>query len=384
LLDNSEVFSHAFAPRVDEDGYSYGLNAGMVGIGADNSKSRIDNVAVQVLPPEITLETTEDFSGTAAGLFTAQTGEWSVRDERYEATLGEGAESAISTTWLNVAPASLLQLATTFSTQAMGGVIFDQNSPTTFKFVAISVDTNQVIVGHHTERRGWVIDAAVNRTIAAGADYQLEVTLKGTTVSVSIDGQAVLGHVFNAVVVDGDFGLITRGAASSFNSFTVRTDDPAYVPASAAAAAAPAAMDAVVPDGAILVVDANQNDSESNLISVFQVGGYATVDYATLPLSDGNRDRLFDRRALLTATQTAEYRRGQKKQRELVTDVARANGVDRGLLFREPEFLHVLHEDKHSIQEVLQSKKLESDKFSSLIDQLMQDNRVIDDLFGEF
>ena len=65
----------------------------------------------------------------------------------------------------------------------------------------------------------------MDRNIGVGADYQLEVTLKGTTVSVSIDGQAVLGHVFNAVVVDGDFGLITRDAASSFESVTVRTDD---------------------------------------------------------------------------------------------------------------------------------------------------------------
>lgn len=51
-----------------------------------------------------------------------------------------------------------------------------------------------------------------------------------TTVSVLIDGLAVLGHVFNAVVVDGDFGLITRGDTSSFETVHLKTDDPALAP----------------------------------------------------------------------------------------------------------------------------------------------------------
>ena len=62
VVDNSELFTHVFDPRVDSSGSSYGLNAGMVGIGAANSKARIDNVKIQVLPPEITIEDVEDFS----------------------------------------------------------------------------------------------------------------------------------------------------------------------------------------------------------------------------------------------------------------------------------------------------------------------------------
>ena len=44
------------------DDYNYGLNRGMVGIGANKSIARIDNVVVQVLPPEITLELAADFT----------------------------------------------------------------------------------------------------------------------------------------------------------------------------------------------------------------------------------------------------------------------------------------------------------------------------------
>lgn len=66
MVNNQDVFTHVFAPRVDADGFSYGLNAGMVGIGTNNSKMRIDNVAVLVLPPEFTFEETEEFPDTDA------------------------------------------------------------------------------------------------------------------------------------------------------------------------------------------------------------------------------------------------------------------------------------------------------------------------------
>jgi Ca2+-binding RTX toxin-like protein/uncharacterized protein involved in high-affinity Fe2+ transport len=84
VVDNKDVFSYAFAPRVDPDGFSYGLNAGMVGIGAYNSKARIDNVVVQILPPEITLEETEDFTDGVADRFTeGDLGTWQIEAERY-------------------------------------------------------------------------------------------------------------------------------------------------------------------------------------------------------------------------------------------------------------------------------------------------------------
>ena len=56
VLNNSNVFSHSFAPRIDSEGFSHGLNAGLLGIGSENSKSRIDNVTAQILPPEITFD----------------------------------------------------------------------------------------------------------------------------------------------------------------------------------------------------------------------------------------------------------------------------------------------------------------------------------------
>ena len=63
VVNNQDVFTHVFAPRVDLDGFMYGLNAGMVGIGATNSKARIDNVKVQVRLKEGEKERIQIFEG---------------------------------------------------------------------------------------------------------------------------------------------------------------------------------------------------------------------------------------------------------------------------------------------------------------------------------
>ena len=238
VVDNEDVFSHAFAPRVDFDGFSYGLNAGMVGIGANNSKARIDNVAVQVLPPEITFEATEEFSDTVADLaLTPVTGAWQVTDERFVGT-PSSVHPAIGLIDLGLANGidanSLVELTTVFNTQSVGGVVFDQY-PTRFKFATISTDNDQLIIGHFTERKGWSYDSIVDvpAGVDAGSDYELAVSLKGTTVSVSLASPssamnllAIAGHVFNGVVVDGGFGLSGMTGESSFDTLTVKTDDP--------------------------------------------------------------------------------------------------------------------------------------------------------------
>ena len=63
------------------------------------------------------------------------------------------------------------------------------------------------------------------RTITAGTDYTLSVSLKGTTVSVSLNGMAVVGYAFNSLVVDGAFGVFSRNAPASFDIVSYRTND---------------------------------------------------------------------------------------------------------------------------------------------------------------
>jgi len=237
LANNKEYFSHMFEPRVI-DGWVYGLNTGMVGFGSDNSQGVYDNIAVQVLPPEITLEETEDFEGQAELVFVSTSGDWQINANRYNGTPAVDSDKAISLVDLGLdrglEVVSVLELEATLNTQTTGGVVFDYYGPDNFKFAAISAESNQVIIGHFTAKRGWSYDAVFDYAIEPGTDYELALSLKGTTVSLSVkesgakNWQAMAGHVFNAVTVDGDFGLLSKDGTISFDAVTVKTDDPAF------------------------------------------------------------------------------------------------------------------------------------------------------------
>jgi hypothetical protein len=136
-----------------------------------------------------------------------------------------GYDFAVSTFSLGVSAPYRLQLDAVLSTQGSGGIVFDYYNAKNFKFAMILSGTNQVVIGHRT-KKGWYIDTAVSRTITAGVDYQLSVSLVGTTVSVSLGGAPVVGYVYNSLVNDGQAGMFARTGLSSFNSITVKSEDP--------------------------------------------------------------------------------------------------------------------------------------------------------------
>jgi len=233
VVNNQASVSHTFAPRVI-DGFAYGLNYGLIGVGSDSSRGTFDNIVVQVLPPQITFETTEAFSGGAPALFPAlaQTGEWTVAGSRYTGTPAAGGTVATALMDLGVNGLyldSLLDLSATVNTATRAGFVFDRYSAEDFKFAALDAESDQVVIGHHSAKGGWVTDFAVAADIQAGVDYTLGVVLKGAGVSVKLDGQMLGGHVYNAVTVDGDFGLLTVGGAAQFDDVVVKTDDAGFV-----------------------------------------------------------------------------------------------------------------------------------------------------------
>jgi len=253
VVNDSEVFHHVYAPRVDADGWVYGLNYGMVGIGANNAKGRIDNVKVQQLPPETTFEATDDFDGVHELTFVAEDGNWAVDASVYTASPGVGGDLATSFIDLGLANGlaapSILELETRISTDSISGFIFDRYEGSTYKFAAISALDDQLLIGHYTAKSGWVVDASFAFDVVAGQDYRLQVTLKGLTVSASLwqvdtpvpNMLATVGYVFNGVSVDGDFGLFSKAGDGSFDDVTVKTDDPVFLQSLVAASAPPAA-----------------------------------------------------------------------------------------------------------------------------------------------
>ena len=230
-LDNATLFSHTFAARVDTYGVSHGLNHGMVGLGADNATARVDNLVIQILPPKITLERIEDFDDGAANQFTGfQSGDFTITGDRYVGTPAVAGGTAVDMIDLGqgLATSAYLELSAVVRTNTVAGIAFDGYAANDLKFAALDVQNQKVLIGHVDPRRGWVTDASVSATLVAGADYALSLSLKGTTISVSVNGSLVLSTSFNAAITDGAFGVLTRGGASSFDVFRLRTNDDAY------------------------------------------------------------------------------------------------------------------------------------------------------------
>jgi hypothetical protein len=276
VVNNKMVFSHTYQPRI-VDGYSYGLNWGMVGVGSNNSRGSFDNVVVQVLPPQITYDQTVNFNDGNVSMFTAYpSGAWSVANGLYSATPG----TATATSILDIGPdnlqvSSVLQLTTKVTPNGRAGFAFDRYADGSFKFVALDTTAGQVLIGHYTAKGGWATDAAVARTLAAGTTHTLDVSLKGSTVSVTVDGQVVLGHAFNAATVDGRFGLLVRGGSASFDDVRVRTNDPAFAPSA----------------GASLMAESTASDSQSGATlkqSDLDVASAAAASYWIGALGDGD------------------------------------------------------------------------------------------------
>ena len=244
VIDNKVVLNYSFAPRVIS-GEDYGLNLGLVGIGSDNSRGTFDNFTVQRVPPAYTLQQAEDFASGTGTLFDGlATGWWTLAGGHYAAS-----GPAVTLVDLDIGRGlqtdAILELSATLSTNGAGGFVFDRYAEDDYKFVTIDAAADAVTIGHVSPRGGLTVDASFARTIDAGPDYTLTLRLKGTSASVSLGGQMAGGYVFNAVTVDGDFGLLAGQGATSFDAATVKTSDSAFqAPETALFAAAPGASQA--------------------------------------------------------------------------------------------------------------------------------------------
>ena len=239
IVDNTNVFSYTFNATV-VDGWSYGLNWGLVGFGGNKSRGAMDNITVQVVPPTSTVSKTDDFTTGLGVMETAvaasSTGTWAASSPlgRLNGAPVAGSDTAIQLLNVSgvaqVSATALLELSATFKTAGRAGIVFDRYSDTDFKFAAIDVGTKQVMIGHRTAS-GWSMDAVVtNTSLISTTDYKLGVSIKGSTVSVTLNDQAALGYAYNAVGTDGRFGVFAKGVSASFDTVTVKTNDPS-VPA---------------------------------------------------------------------------------------------------------------------------------------------------------
>jgi len=233
-INGSQAFSYTFAPRI-LDGEAVGLNKGLVGIGSDNSRGIFDNVVVQALPPALTLDVTEDFNDGLAQQFTGdQTGTWTAAGGRYASTAASGVTAIDCYDYglgHGLQPTSYVEVQATLKTGGIGGIVFDEYATNDFKFVALDVAAQKVVVGHVEPRRGWVIDQSVNKSLVTNTNYSVQLVINGPTVSVTVGGSLVTSYAYNSPAADGAVGVLSRSGTTSFDSYRIRTNDPAFATA---------------------------------------------------------------------------------------------------------------------------------------------------------
>ena len=260
------------------------LNDGLLGLGTDGAVARFDDYQVQKLPPELTFEVTEDFSDPQQILLSPQTGDWQAIGGDYTATVIDGSEMALATTFWPVVSYSFVELETQVQSSQTAGIVFDHYDIGEFKFAAISADADQIVIGHYASH-GWRIDASAAYDFQDVADHTLSVSLLGSGVSVAIDGQPVVGHTFNSILNDGDFGLLVRDGTGTFDGFVIRGDDPAYSqPVAAMSVDAIGSQYDTNQDGMITPIDA--------LLIINWLNSSPSSEYAALadPLLDVDRN----------------------------------------------------------------------------------------------
>ena len=223
FVDGTQRLSWQYDPRFI-DGQAYGLNKGLAGVGSDNSRGTFDNFVVQALPPQTTFENTEDFSDGVADLFTGPSvGAWTISSGR---SSGTPSGSTAATSIMNLPARAAGGTAVAFSSivrvssGGFGGLVFDYYADNDFKFVALDLVAQAVVIGHVVRGR-WIVDASFAITLTAGVDYRLDLSLATTTVTVTLNGAAVGSATYNGAVADGGLGALSRTGATSFDDVHV-------------------------------------------------------------------------------------------------------------------------------------------------------------------
>jgi hypothetical protein len=230
--------SYTYAPRM-VGGTAVGLNYGIDGLGTNNSTAAFGDTAIQVLVMPMSANFQQTFSTAAPKYFDPPAaGTWAVNGA-YVGTAPAGGV-AISNIDLGLAlgmtagafslqDGSAVDITTTMKQiYPRGGIVFDMYGTGSFKFAAFYQDTQQVVVGHYTTAKGWVIDSAVNYKFNSGASYTLDVVLNGGVVNVSVNGSTLISYTYGDVVTAGKFGLLSINGTSYFQSIQVQTNDPAF------------------------------------------------------------------------------------------------------------------------------------------------------------
>jgi len=176
----------------------------------------------------------EDFEDGFADFLEVQSGNWQVNAGSYETTPTVGTDAVSLLKLADPLPPDVSVAATISSLPGSRGyysnavVIFDYQSPTNFKYAGGFMGTDYWRIGH-VEGGSWVHDESVPQRLISMTDYDIEVLLNGSTVTLLAGGQVKATFDFGESLTDGAVGLGTHNAVSKFDIFEVKVPPPTVV-----------------------------------------------------------------------------------------------------------------------------------------------------------
>ncbi|MDK3075585.1 calcium-binding protein [Sedimentitalea sp. JM2-8] len=203
--------------------FNEALNTGLLGLGTDNAKASFDDWQVQKLPPVITKTVSDDFESGSG--YQALAGDWTLAAGSLTGNPGAD-DYAVATQTLDVQVFARLWIEAQIATEGTAGLAFDAADSENFKFAALDVGNDEILIGHVKDGR-IAIDTSIDFDLSS-TGHQFEVSLHGGSVNVEVDGTVALSHVFASIVTDGDAGLFAIDGAS-YDDAALKTDDPQYI-----------------------------------------------------------------------------------------------------------------------------------------------------------
>ena len=212
----TQAFTHTFAPRII-DGEPVGLNKGFVGVGSDNSRGSWDNFIVQALPPQLTLDTQTSFTGGAgpvrrrpavrgrstAGVTRRRPPTGDHVDERRRPRRRRPPDELVRRDHRHAARRA-----------ASAACVFDRYGVEPLQVRRARRGRASGSLIGHVAGGNWVVDASVGEGAGARTPTtRVVITIKGTSVSVSVNGVFAVSFAFNAPVADGARRRARRAAA---------------------------------------------------------------------------------------------------------------------------------------------------------------------------
>jgi hypothetical protein len=207
-----------------------------------------DNISVEVLPPSITLDVTEEFTGGPGIAGNVVGGTWTASSGALTGSSAAGGPAAVTLANLGASLEANAYLeitaAITLTAGARAGVVYDFYGASDYKFIVLDLTAQAVVFGHVAGGRT-VVDETVSRALTAGVMYTLLVTIKGASVSLMVNGAFVRSRAYNAALADGRFGLLVATGTAKFDAIRVRTDG--YIPPAASTVSESVPVPAPVP-----------------------------------------------------------------------------------------------------------------------------------------